>query len=80
MEKNYKSALDKYTANDPLRKDIDIITADICENLGVKEVRWDCGWNELHYRGCLKSFKALANDHPDNMNVLKGFTHPLFCK
>lgn len=46
--------------------------SDIYNNFCVKEVKWDCGWNEMHFRGCLQSFKALANDHPDKMSVLKG--------
>lgn len=62
LEENYKSALEKYEANKPLRKDIESICKEICENLGVKEIKWDCGWNEMHFRGCLQSFRALAND------------------
>lgn len=74
LEENYKSALEKYEANKPLRKDIESICKEICENLGVKEIKWDCGWNEMHFRGCLQSFRALANDHPTKLQVLRGRT------
>lgn len=72
LEENYKPAKKKYEANMPMRKDIEKMCSCICKTFSISEVKWDCGWNETHFRGCLQSFLALARDHPASMEALKG--------
>lgn len=57
-----------------MKEDMDKMCKDICKKFGISQVRWDCGWNETHFRGCLQSFLALANQHPTEMGPLKGRT------
>ena len=42
--------------------------------MGLKNIIWDCGWNITHYRGCLLAFQALAEQHEEQMEVLKDRT------
>lgn len=46
----------------------------LCLDLGLKNIIWDCGWNIAHYRGCLLAFQALAEHHPEPMEILKDRT------
>lgn len=40
----------------------------------VKEIRYDCGWNVEHYRGCLKSLDRLIDLNGGDFSSLKGRT------
>lgn len=42
------------------------------EQLKLKDLQYDCGWNIEHYRGCLKSLERLANTHAEQMKSLEG--------
>lgn len=56
----------------PIREEVIRLKQTICDSLGVKDIIWDCGWGTRHCRGCLQSFLALANHHPDSMEILSG--------
>lgn len=56
----------------PIREEIVKLRKNICDNYGIEDVIWDCGWGTRHFRGCLQSFNALALHHPEVMEVLKG--------
>lgn len=72
LNKNYKTALDRYEKHRPLREEIGRLKKELQIEFGLTEIRFDCGWNETHFRGCLQSFKALADQHPNIMHVLRG--------
>lgn len=72
LEKNIKAAAEKQAACYPLQEEVKRLQIELAEYLGLKEIIWDCGWNVTHFRGCLQSFQALARDHPEQMEVLKG--------
>lgn len=72
LDKNYESALKQYEQNRPVREDIEKLRTLLCEQLGITEFRWECGWNETHFRGCLLSFKALVDQHLAQMHLLRG--------
>lgn len=44
----------------------------VIKDLGLKDVRYDCGWNFEHYRGCLKTLERLASMHEKPIKNLKG--------
>ena len=61
----------KFEACRPVREEVKKLESILCEDLGLKSITWDCGWNITHYRGCLLAFQALAKHHPEPMKVLK---------
>lgn len=72
LNKNFEDALAKYELNRPVREEISRLRKSLIEQWGLSDVRWECGWNETHFRGCLQSFKALADHHQFIMYVLRG--------
>lgn len=72
LNKNYESAIKQYEQNRPVREEIEKLRNLLCEQLGLSEFRWECGWNETHFRGCLLSFKALVDQHFTQMHLLRG--------
>lgn len=72
LSKNHKVALEKYESHNPVRDEISKLRSSLLEHWHLNDVRWECGWNETHFRGCLQSFKALADHHPCTMHVLRG--------
>ncbi|KRT81909.1 hypothetical protein AMK59_5031 [Oryctes borbonicus] len=71
LKDNYLIAIEKSNLNRPLRKDVDKLKKIITNTVGVSKIIWDCGWNEMHFRGCLQSFIALAEQNPEPMHILK---------
>ncbi|XP_065360096.1 T-cell activation inhibitor, mitochondrial isoform X2 [Calliphora vicina] len=55
-----------------LKADVFKLQKVLIENLGLKDARYDCGWNFEHYRGCLKTLERLATMHEEHMKHLKG--------
>lgn len=64
----------KLEACRPVREEVKKLEKILCQDLGLKDITWDCGWNIAHYRGCLLAFQALARHHPEQMDVLKNRT------
>lgn len=74
LDKNVNDAHIKFEACRPVRSEVKKLENALCKNLGLKHIIWDCGWNITHYRGCLLAFQALAEQHPEPMEVLKDRT------
>ncbi|XP_034934667.1 T-cell activation inhibitor, mitochondrial isoform X2 [Chelonus insularis] len=74
LDKHVNEAHVKLEACKPVREEVEKLEKILCEDLGLKNIIWDCGWNVAHYRGCLLAFQALARHHPDQMKVLKNRT------
>lgn len=72
LKNNYIDALDKTQKGQFYREEIKILEQVITQELELKEIRWDCGWNDTHFRGCLLSFRSLVEHHPEVKPVLKG--------
>ncbi|GJQ86529.1 hypothetical protein Trydic_g10429 [Trypoxylus dichotomus] len=60
------------TTNENSLKLLSSYIENIQNTIGVSKIIWDCGWNEMHFRGCLQSFIALAEQNPEPMHILKG--------
>lgn len=54
-----------------LKEEVSKLQRDLKERLNLKEIRYDCGWNYEHYRGCLKTLERLANMHGKHVDALK---------
>lgn len=72
LEKNYETAQESLKSHEPIRNEIERLKTELCENLELKTIKWDCGWNISHFRGALESFQALSKHHPEIMKSLKG--------
>uniref|UniRef100_A0A0B6ZRR3 DUF4460 domain-containing protein n=2 Tax=Arion vulgaris TaxID=1028688 RepID=A0A0B6ZRR3_9EUPU len=56
-----------------IRDDVDKLLQKLQTDLGVEDIRFDSVWGFHHFRGCLKSFDRLYNDHPEFLQfALKG--------
>ncbi|CAH1955869.1 unnamed protein product [Acanthoscelides obtectus] len=69
---NHTIALDKYQQGQEYRKEIARLREEIRKDLELFDIRWECGWNDTHFRGCLLSFKSLVDHHPSIRCHLKG--------
>lgn len=74
LEKHINEVHVKLETCRPMREEVQKLEKILCSELGIKHIVWDCGWNIAHYRGCLLAFKALAEHHPEPMQVLKNRT------
>lgn len=72
LGKNHNKAKDLAELNRPLTEDVKKLEESIKCKLGLLDLRWNCGWNEMHYRGCLLSFQSLLEQYWNIMHILKG--------
>lgn len=72
LKANLDKAYSRSDALEGLREDVRKLEKTIVDLLQLKDIQYDCGWNVEHYRGCLKSFERLANNHLNDMTHLKG--------
>ncbi|XP_014475492.1 PREDICTED: T-cell activation inhibitor, mitochondrial isoform X1 [Dinoponera quadriceps] len=74
LDKHINEVHVKLEACRPMREEVEKLQKVLCNDLGLKDIIWDCGWNIAHYRGCLLAFQALAEHHPEPMEMLKNRT------
>nr|XP_031845325.1 T-cell activation inhibitor, mitochondrial isoform X5 [Nomia melanderi] len=74
LDKHINEVHVKLEACRPMREEVQKLEKLLCSELGLKNIKWDCGWNIAHYRGCLLAFKALSEHHPEPMKVLRNRT------
>lgn len=72
LDENYKNAFLKSESNKPVREEIKILKSKWKRKLGLADIRWDSDWNEMQFRGCLRSFDVLAQQHPVHVTKLQG--------
>lgn len=54
-----------------LRLEIKRLREELMEKLKLQDLRYECGWNIEHFRGCMKSLEYIANLHGQDMPVLE---------
>lgn len=59
-------------AGKPIEDEIERMKESLISVLNLKAIKWDCGWNVTHFRGCLEAFQELSKQYPDVLSVLKG--------
>ena len=74
LEKNSAEAEKRLEACRPGRDEINRLQKEICQQLNLRGLLWDCGWGNSHFRGCLQSFQYLMTHHPVEMSKLTGRT------
>ncbi|CAD7078871.1 unnamed protein product [Hermetia illucens] len=72
LNNNVSTAHERSKGIEELKEEVYKQQEEIVKRLGLVEVRYDCGWNFEHYRGCLKTLERLANLHEKHMHALKG--------
>ncbi|CAB3366455.1 Hypothetical predicted protein [Cloeon dipterum] len=72
LRNNRDEARQRQEAAAPTREEALRQSEALAKSLQLKEVKWDCGWSQAHFIGCLQSLHTLTNDHPDLLAVLKG--------
>lgn len=72
LEEHREIALENQEACKPIRIEVERLKAVLCNELELKDIKWDSGWNISHFRGALQSFQALLKDHPSAAFSLKG--------
>lgn len=74
LKTNYEEANRLTQENSAVAEEVNKLRNNITKKLGLNEIKFDCGWNDRHFRGCLMSFQSLFEQHPDEMHNLKGRT------
>ncbi|XP_026683295.1 uncharacterized protein LOC113469643 [Diaphorina citri] len=70
--KNCKEAREKLNRTKPVRELVEKLRLELCQLLELKGIKWDCGWDISHFKGCLVSFQTLCEHHRRDMESLKG--------
>ncbi|XP_041983194.1 T-cell activation inhibitor, mitochondrial [Aricia agestis] len=71
---NSADAKEKYELTEATRNQVQSMIKDLCKNYSIKQIKYDKGWNISHIRGAIQSLVALASQHSQNMDNLKGRT------
>lgn len=71
LAKNCAEAEQRFQACRPIREEIGRLQAELCRRLELRDLLWDCGWGDRHFRGCLQSFQSLVTHHSDDMGQLR---------
>lgn len=67
-------AKEKYGSTEATRGQVKSLIESLCTIYGIKEVKYDSGWNISHIRGALQSLVSLAGQHTSIMENLQGRT------
>lgn len=71
INENIDTAQQRSKDLEKLKEEVLKLEKTLTEKLNLKEIRYDCGWNYDHYRGCLKTLETLAQLHPHQVAYLK---------
>ncbi|XP_037934436.1 T-cell activation inhibitor, mitochondrial [Teleopsis dalmanni] len=74
MLENAPVARNRSIELESVKEEVSKLSKTLVKQLNLRELKYDCGWNYDHFRGCLKSLERLANLHAQHMTVLKDRT------
>ncbi|XP_047513179.1 T-cell activation inhibitor, mitochondrial isoform X2 [Pieris napi] len=74
ISENSQQAKEKYESTQATRGQVKSLIEQLCKTYGIKEVKYDSGWNISHIRGALQSLTSMASQHPQHMDNLKDRT------
>lgn len=64
IKENIDTAQQRSKDLEKLKEEVLKLEKILTKDLNLKEIRYDCGWNYDHYRGCLKTLETLSKLHP----------------
>ncbi|XP_050347357.1 T-cell activation inhibitor, mitochondrial [Nymphalis io] len=71
---NSDDGKEKYELTRATRHQVTTLIENLRKTYGIKEVKYDSGWNISHIRGALQSLTAMASQYSKYMGNLKGRT------
>ncbi|XP_067646478.1 T-cell activation inhibitor, mitochondrial isoform X2 [Eurosta solidaginis] len=71
LKENVSVAKMRSAELDDLKDEVKKLQQAVTKRLQLKDIRYDCGWNYEHFRGCLKSLERMTDLHADVMGSLK---------
>lgn len=71
LKENIETAQQRAKDLESLKVEVIKLESSLRKKLNLKELRYDCGWNYEHYRGCLKTLETLAQLHPHQVAYLE---------
>lgn len=71
LAENAPKARQRAKETGDLEAEIDKLKNVLVQELQLSDIRYECGWNIEHYRGCLKSLQRLVRTHADVVDTLK---------
>lgn len=75
LTSNVEAARGRMAKNEPIRLQSERLQDEICRDLNLIDILWDCGWDTAHKRGVLASFNSLQKHHfNDIKTILTGRT------
>lgn len=72
INKHYTTANENSEHYKPIKDNIATLIKELTQQWGIMEIRWECGWNESHYKACLQGLKCIAEQYPHVMHILRG--------
>ncbi|KAG8139247.1 hypothetical protein E2320_002008, partial [Naja naja] len=74
LDNNEKSAMKKLKDSLPLRKELDRLKNELCQQLQLSDIRWQRSWGIAHRCSQLHSLSRLAHQSPEAPKNAKGQT------
>lgn len=71
LDENLDLAQERQDALVGLREEIQRLRKELMDKLKLLDLRYECGWNIEHFRGCMKSLEYIANLHASDMRILE---------
>lgn len=72
LKDNENVTREKLKLYKPIKNEVIRLQSKLCNQLKLKSIEFDCGWDVRHFIGCLVSFRTLSENYPYEMKVLKG--------
>ncbi|XP_050294163.1 T-cell activation inhibitor, mitochondrial [Anthonomus grandis grandis] len=71
LKNNFKDAMKKSKSGIASTDEILRLKQEMIKSSKLKDIKWECGWNSQHFRGCLLALKSLMDEHPQHMRQLE---------
>lgn len=71
LKENLDTAQERQEGLVGLREEIQKLRKELMDKLKLQDLRYECGWNIEHFRGCMKSLEYIANLHAQDMRFLE---------
>ncbi|KAJ8354200.1 hypothetical protein SKAU_G00217670 [Synaphobranchus kaupii] len=74
LRNNQTKATEKQQRSLPRREELKRLKAELCNKLGLKDVRWQRSWGVTHRCCQLQSLSRLSQQNPESLHNLRGHT------
>ena len=74
LKDNVEEAQSRMAKSEPVRLQTERLQDEICRELSLVDIEWDCGWDTAHKIGVLAAFNNLIHQHGDIKSILQGRT------